>query len=245
MTTAESHIAAAALERAVAWVRTQIIRDRENRYSLLHDWTLPACRCSWWPDDVAGWETDLIRIHRNAPGIVTVTVKAYHSTADDNICDGATLSPDTIPGILPAALFHDPWYCRRRVPVFDPAETYEVGDLVQREGRVYRCVAEGVWEPANAPKTYEALADFLELPRRRVRKFGDQLFRSIARAGGCSWIVAELYYLGIRVGYPIVRPFLVAALVAGLLATGCAGCGDGTFIDPGDYHPPLYIRSFP
>lgn len=206
--TSSEIIAAAALERAVDWVRTQIVRDRENRYSLLRDWTLPAARCSWWPDYVAGWESPLLRIERQAPGVVVVTVRAYHSTAEDNICDGATLSPDKIPGILPAALFHDPWYY---------------------------CVAAGC-------KTFEAVATACGVSSRTARRFGDQLFRSIARAGGCPWIVAECYYLGIRIGYPIVRPFIVALLAAGLLAGGCAGCSDGTFLDPSEYTPPLYIR---
>lgn len=202
-------IAADALRRAVEWVRGQVARDRENRYSLLRDWQLPAAFCSFWPDDVGGWETDVLRIERVASGIVRVTVKAYHSTAADNICDGATLSPDTIPGILPAALFHDPWYYKR------------TGGL----------------------KSFEALAELLGVKPRVTRKFGDALFYSIARAGGCSRVVAWLYYAGIRVGYPIVRPFIAAALVA-LLAGGCAGCigagDDGTFVDPGEFTSPAW-----
>lgn len=202
-------IAADALRRAVSWVRGQVARDRENRYSLLRDWQLPAAFCSFWPDDVGGWETDLLRIERVASGIVRVTVKAYHSTADDNICDGATLSPDKLPGILPAALFHDPWYYRR------------TGGL----------------------KSFEALAELLGVKPRVARKFGDALFYSIARAGGCSRLVAWLYYAGIRVGYPIVRPFIAAAIVA-LLAGGCAGCigqgDDGTFVDPSQFTPPAW-----
>ena len=203
-------IAADALRRAVQWVRGQVARDRENRYSLLRDWQLPAAFCSFWPDDVGGWETDLLRIERVASGIVRVTVKAYHSTAADNICDGATLSPDKIPGILPAALFHDPWYYR-------PAK---------RE-----------------PKTYETLAAAVGVKPRVARQFGDALFYSIARAGGCSRLVAWLYYAGIRIGYPIVKPFIAAAIVA-LLAGGCAGCigagDDGTFVDPSQFTPPAW-----
>ena len=200
-------IAADALRRAIAWVRGQIVRDRENRYSLVREWRLPACRCSWWPDTLREWSSTLIRIERNAPGIVTVTVLPYNSTAADNVCDGATLSPDTLPGILPAALFHDPWY---------------------------------YCQPGTA-KTYERVAAAAGVKPRVARRFGDQMFRSIARAGGCSWIVAELYYIGIRVGYPIVRPFIVAALCA-LLVGGCAGCSDGTFLDPTEFTPPLYVQ---
>ena len=202
-------IAADALRRAIEWVRGQIARDRANRYSLRRDWQLPAARCSWWPDALPLWESPLIRIERAAPGVVRVTVRAYQSTAADNVCDGATLSPDTLPGILPAALFHDPWYYRGP------------------DGR----------------KSFEAVAAATGVKPRVARQFGDALFYSIARAGGCPRLVAWLYYAGIRVGYPIVKPFIAAAIVA-LLAGGCAGCigqgEDGTFVDPGEFTPPAW-----
>ena len=107
---AEAKIAAAVLKPAVEGVRGQIRRDRENRYSLLRDWTLPATVCSFWPDELSGWQSPLFRISRLSHGAVSITVRAYQSSAEDNVCDGATLAPDTPPGILPAALFHDPWY---------------------------------------------------------------------------------------------------------------------------------------
>ena len=172
--------AEAALSVAVEWARGAIRRDAQNRYSLTEDWTLPAAHCSFWPDEVTGWESPLFRIEKAALRIVAVTVRAYQSTPDNNVCDGATLSPDNIPGILPAALFHDPWYCRIK------------GD---------------------GAKQFELLADALKVPRKAARKFGDGLFYAIARAGGCPWIVAQLYHFGIRVGYPAVRPFLPDAEV--------------------------------
>lgn len=211
----ESEIIVAALRPAVEWVRGQIRRDRENRYSLLHDWTLPAAVCSFWPDALAGWQSPLLRVSRLDNGAVSITVRAYQSTPEDNICDGATLSPDTIPGILPAALFHDPWYC-------------------ETDGKGSR-------------RTYELLADEIGVSRRTLRKFGDRIFYSIATAAGCKRIVAWLYYAGIRIGYPIVKPF-IAAFLAALLAVGCAGCigtGDGSFLDPGDYQPPEWEQVNP
>ena len=66
--------------------------------------------CSFWPDNLAGWQSPLFRISRLDKGAVSITVRAYQSSAEDNVCDGATLSPDNLPGILPAAIFHDPWY---------------------------------------------------------------------------------------------------------------------------------------
>ena len=110
--TSEAKALAAAIRPAIGWIREQIRRDAANRYSLLADWSLPACRCSWWPDSIPVWESDLFRIERVAPGIVAVTVRAYESTAERNVCDGATMSPDTPAGVLPAAIFHDPWYFR-------------------------------------------------------------------------------------------------------------------------------------
>lgn len=210
----ESAIIAAALRPAVDWVRGQIRRDRENRYSLLRDWTLPATVCSFWPDALSGWQSPLIRISRLAPGVVSITVRAYQSTADENICDGATLSPDTIPGILPAALFHDPWYC-------------------ETDGKGSR-------------RTYELLADEIGVPRKTLRKFGDALFYSIAVAGGCPRLVAWLYHAGIRLGYPLVKPF-IAAFLAALFAAGCMGCigPDGRFLDPGTYQPPAWEQTAP
>ena len=212
--TAEPAIIAAALRPAIEWVRGQIRRDRENRYSLLRDWTLPAAICSFWPDSLAGWQSPLVRISRLDKGAVSITIRAYQSTKEDNICDGATLSPDTIPGILPAALFHDPWYCETDGP--------------------------------KSRRTYELLADEIGVPRKTLRRFGDRIFYSIATAAGCPRIVAWFYYAGIRVGYPIVRPFIVAFLAASL-AVGCAGClgSDGRFIDPDTYHPPAWEQTAP
>jgi hypothetical protein len=210
---AEAAIRAAALRPAVGWVLGQIKRDRENRYSLLRDWTLPATVCSFWPDALSGWQSPLFRISRLSRGVVSITVRAYTSTEDENICDGATLSPDTPPGILPAALFHDPWYATL---------------------------------PGDAARQYEILADEIGVPRRTVRRFGDRIFYSIATAAGCPRIVAWLYYAGIRVGYPIVRPFIVAFLAA-FLSVGCAGClgPDGRFLDPDTYTPPAWEQTAP
>lgn len=215
MSGADAKLAAAVLKPAVEWVRGQIRRDRDNRYSLVRDWTLPAVVCSFWPDSLAGWQTPLFRISRLGNGAVSITVRAYQSSAEDNICDGATLSPDTIPGIVPAALFHDPWYYTA---------------------------------PGDKQKQYELLAAEIGQPASVLRQFGDALFYSIARAGGCPRVVAWMYYIGIRVGYPIVKPF-IAAFLAASLAVGCAGCvspgDDGTFLDPGDYQPPAWEQVAP
>lgn len=200
---------ASILVPAVAAARAAIKRDRANRYSLTADWTLPPTRCSFWPSGLAAWDSPLIHVAERGAGVVQITVKAYQSTQEDNVCDGATLSPDRIPGILPAALFHDPWYCR-----------------VGKDKR----------------KTYELLADEIGVPRKRLRAFGDALFYAIARAGGCPWLVARLYHAGIRLGYPVVAPFIAAAIAALALGAGCAGCigTDGQFLDPGEYQPPAW-----
>lgn len=206
----------AALAITVGWVRKQIAKDAANRYSLLADWTLPACRCSFWPDAVDEAETALFRISRLERGTIQITVKAYTSTAERNICDGATMSPDTVRGVLPAAMFHDPWY-------------YADESAAERR------------------RQYEIIADSIGAKARELRRFGDRLFYSIGRAAGGSRLALSAYYYGIRIGYPLYRllkPFLVAAVASSLGGCVGGGCGDGSFLDPGQYTPPAIGRAY-
>lgn len=220
MKTSVESISAEALAAAIKWGRKQVKRDVDNRYSLLHDWQLPAALCTFWPLSAPETvETPLIRAHRVADGVIVLTVRAYESTAERNICDGCTMSPDTVRGVLPAAIFHDPWY--------------------------YADESEG---SKDTRRQYEIIADEIGVKRATLRKFGDRLFYSIGRAAGGSFLALHLYYYGIRLGYPLyrlARPFL-AIIVAALLSGGCAGCilpgEDGTFLDPPLYAPPDFVQ---
>lgn len=76
-----------------------IQKDRQNRYRLTEDWTLPKLTTP-----IPDFESDLFSIKDSV-----ITVKAYTL---DYASDGCTLSPDKIGNWMPVfgALFHDPWY---------------------------------------------------------------------------------------------------------------------------------------
>lgn len=76
--------------------------DRRNRYSLLEPWELPLI------DRLLPYYWGrFIRIEpQGTTGKTRITVMPYHG----DVCDGASLAPDKPKGVIPAALFHDPWY---------------------------------------------------------------------------------------------------------------------------------------
>jgi len=79
-----------------------IRRDQANRYALLEDWTLPLVDRL-----LPAYDGPLIRVEPVAESRQSrITVKAY----GPEICDGATLAPDSPRGVVAATLLHDPWY---------------------------------------------------------------------------------------------------------------------------------------
>lgn len=76
-------------------------KDRDNRYSLLQDWTLPDLKL-----DLHSYDGPLIRVSPIGEGRVRITVKEYSG----DTCDGATHAPDGLRGVMEGVLFHDPWY---------------------------------------------------------------------------------------------------------------------------------------
>lgn len=87
-----------------------IAKDQSNRYSLLTDWHLPKTKCEFW-GGAGTYDSELF--HIEPVGVeprVRVTIKAYHSTKEHNVCDGASMSPDSPKGVLDAAIMHDPAY---------------------------------------------------------------------------------------------------------------------------------------
>lgn len=90
---------------ALKLAKHAIEKDAANRYSLLVDWTFVIFR------KLPEFENELFKIEPFAEGDASwLTVKAYTSTAERNICDGATFAPDTPHGVIEGTLFHDPWY---------------------------------------------------------------------------------------------------------------------------------------
>ena len=88
-----------------------IAKDQSNRYSLLSDWHLPKTKCDFW-SETGVYDSELFHIEpvQGEPGWVRITIKAYISTKEKNICDGASMSPDSPKGVLDAAIMHDPAY---------------------------------------------------------------------------------------------------------------------------------------
>lgn len=104
-----------ALQAVAATVAGVVRRDLANRYGLEAPFTLPPVSCDWFPAGGA-FENRLVRIvpADGKPGFVSLTVKPFRSTEEDNIFDGATLAPDAPFGetaVLTAALVHDVLYC--------------------------------------------------------------------------------------------------------------------------------------
>ncbi len=81
-------------------------KDAENRYSLLEDWRIPkiARHAKMYP--LPNFENAYFRFENGN----TITVKAYESTSENNVCDGASFAPDSPSGVIAGAMFHDPWY---------------------------------------------------------------------------------------------------------------------------------------
>ena len=217
--TSEAAALAAALKPAVRWVRDRIRADAANRYSLLEDWPLPAAFCSWWPDSIPVWESEFFRIERVAHGVVAVTVKAYESTAERNVCDGATMAPDSPEGVLPAAIFHDPWY-------------YRENDDAPRQ---YELVARACGVSARKAKKFGDVLFYAIGTAAGGSRLLLHCYYWGIRVG------TPLYHL--------LRPFFALAVAALLLSGGCSGCisqgDDGTFLDPGRYAPPSYAKTLP
>lgn len=88
---------------AMIWqaARKAYRKDRANRYALREPWTLPVLDL-----DLPAYDGPYIQVQPLGFGQSQITVKPF----DGDICDGATLAPDSPRGVIPAALFHDPWY---------------------------------------------------------------------------------------------------------------------------------------
>lgn len=97
-----------AFSAAIAYAKKQIKVDKENRYSLLKEWELPTIKCGGICP-AFNYENEHLRIIKTGEDTISVTVKPYESTPENDVCDGCSMSPD-IRGCLEGAIFHDPWY---------------------------------------------------------------------------------------------------------------------------------------
>lgn len=97
------------IKKGKEYVKAALEKDAANRYSLKQTWYLPLIESHGLP--AGEYHGRVINAICDGEWI-QVWLNAYESTAEDNICDGATCFPDTFLGVdfRPGAAFHDPWY---------------------------------------------------------------------------------------------------------------------------------------
>lgn len=97
------------LKKGKDYVKASLEKDAANRYSLKQTWYLPLLEAHGLP--AGEYYGRIINLVSDGEW-VQVWLNPYESTAEDNICDGATCFPDTLCGVdfRPGAAFHDPFY---------------------------------------------------------------------------------------------------------------------------------------
>lgn len=196
------------LKAAAVYIRAELKKDAGNLYSLKEDWILPPVRAKL--PDFSDDAFDVIGVGDNS----VILVKAFESTPDNPVCDGASMAPDKIMGVdfVAASIFHDRWYGHLEILAdawgMSVAEVRKIGD------RVFASIALA----ENEGRTAAVL--LATVYYRAVRAFGG------------------FYH---RHGHRIRTA--VTALALALLLTGCsAGCATSIFDDDGGYQPPKWEK---
>ena len=202
-------IARQAVKAAIPYIKAQIRRDAENLYSLKEDWKLPAINRALrdYGDEAfrIWWDWDRERSF--------VVVRAFESTREDPICDGASLAPDKVLGVdfVPAALFHDRWY--GRMEAIAKAWGWGVADMRKLGDEIFASIVYA--ENGSGPV---------------VRFLASTYYHAVRAFGG-------LYH---KHGGKLRN--LVLAILAAAVFAGCAGCV-GSIFDPEDgYAPPVWEK---
>lgn len=169
------------LKHSVEQLKKAIEKDLAARYSLNEDWKIPV----WLRFPETEFEYFEFRDRRNEDGNIIgsyIIEKKYKSTKENNVCDGATLSPNKIKGIEPAAVYHDPWHLNKSN--FVKAWKGKKIQVYNSSGNIVATI-----EPTE----------------KNIIKIGDDIFENIIRAEDGSPRIARLYYNGVRYGYPLFR----------------------------------------
>jgi len=195
-------------KQARAYIKAQLKKDAANRYSLQAEWMLPSLRNKYGLRS-GSYTGKWINVLCDGTSIL-IWLNPFESTAELNICDGATYCPDVIFGInlVPGSIAHDVWYIE-----------------------------------------LEKIAAAFGIDVAIARKIGDDLFKSVnlaenaGKAGAKT--ITSLTYWGVRIGGGIYhKPSKLALLLALSVAlAGCAGCVSTDFENPGEYQPPIYVKS--
>ena len=92
------------------YVKAQLQKDASNRYSLKAEWVLPSLRNKYGLREgsyIGKW----VNVLCDGKSIL-IWLNPFDSTAELNICDGATFCPDIVLGInlIPGSIAHDVIY---------------------------------------------------------------------------------------------------------------------------------------
>jgi hypothetical protein len=92
------------------YVRAQLRKDANNRYSLLAEWILPSLR-NRRELPIGEYRGEIVNAICDGSALL-VWYNPFTSTADNSICDGASCFPDRFLGVnlIPGAIAHDTWY---------------------------------------------------------------------------------------------------------------------------------------
>ena len=108
------------------YVKAQLQKDANNRYSLKAEWVLPSLRNKYVLCDGRS---------------ILIWLNPFESSAAENICDGATFCPDIVLGInlIPGSIAHDVIYL----------ELEEIAKAFGVDANVIRKLADDVFKSVN------------------------------------------------------------------------------------------------
>ena len=92
------------------YVKAQLQKDASNRYSLKAEWVLPSLRNKYGLRE-GSYTGKWVNVLCDGKSIL-IWLNPFDSTAELNICDGATFCPDIVLGInlIPGSIAHDVIY---------------------------------------------------------------------------------------------------------------------------------------
>ena len=102
-------IAKILIKKGKDYVKASLEKDAANRYSLKETWYLPLVDAGGLP--AGEYHGPIVNVLCDGDW-AQIWLNPYESTAENNICDGASRFPDVFLGIdlRPGSAFHDPWY---------------------------------------------------------------------------------------------------------------------------------------
>ena len=225
MTKAEKEAALAILKGCLAKLKALVKADAANRYSLREPVTFPPSLFPGW-DSCEKYAGEIVVIEpTDNPNAVLLTLNAYESTTEKNICDGASMSPDTPKGVREAAIMHDPVYLER----------WQIAEHLASRGK------------------FQSSKDAERAVRRWADGLFRQIVEAEGGSPFIGWAYYRGIRFGFPL-YQIIKPFIRAVVlvafgvaVAGAAGGGCAMPEDapGHFVGDWDsiYTSPAWVQT--